>query len=103
VFEKSQTYVALSRCPDPNNMQVINFDRYLVMVDEACVLFYITLSYRDRQYAPTASDEQLSPHEHAATGVAGSTVEERWGSPTADTAMMLGQMSISDEQDDQPE
>ena len=44
VFEKGQLYVAISRCVSSNGLQVLNFDRRKVFVDEEVISFYRSLS-----------------------------------------------------------
>lgn len=43
IFEVGQAYVALSRCPDTSNLQVLNFDRNSVMASHSCVRFYLDI------------------------------------------------------------
>ncbi|GMG36537.1 unnamed protein product [Ambrosiozyma monospora] len=40
VFEKGQIYVALSRCVDSKNLEIVNFDERKVKVHEDVVKFY---------------------------------------------------------------
>lgn len=40
IFEVGQAYVALSRCPNPRNLQVVNFNPRYVVASRACVHFY---------------------------------------------------------------
>ena len=44
IFEKGQLYVAISRCVSSKGLQVINFDRRKVFVDEEVISFYNSIS-----------------------------------------------------------
>lgn len=44
VFEKGQLYVAISRCVSSKGLQVLNFDRRKVFVDEEVISFYKSIS-----------------------------------------------------------
>ncbi|GME98980.1 unnamed protein product [Ambrosiozyma monospora] len=44
VFERGQIYVALSRCVDSNNLEIVNFDERKVKVHEDVVKFYHQLT-----------------------------------------------------------
>ncbi len=102
IFETGQAYVALSRCPDPNNLQVINFDKNLVMASMTCVKFYQDLD------AQTQNPGELPGYslEGGATEVA-PTTETSWdnnrvqyadgaltGDPLPETQMMMGLLSL---------
>lgn len=77
VFECGQAYVALSRCTDPNCLQVVGFSKDIVKVDLECLNYYEPVP------------------EYPATDVARST-QERWDNNQADTLMMLGHLSIQE-------
>lgn len=44
VFEKGQLYVAISRCVSSHGLQVLNFDRRKVFVDQEVIEFYESIS-----------------------------------------------------------
>lgn len=44
IFEKGQLYVAISRCTSSKTLQVLNFDRRKVFVDEEVISFYNSIS-----------------------------------------------------------
>lgn len=44
IFEKGQLYVAISRCTSSKGLQVLNFDRRKVFVDEEVISFYKSIS-----------------------------------------------------------
>lgn len=44
IFEKGQLYVAISRCTSSKGLQVLNFDRRKVFVDEEVISFYNSIS-----------------------------------------------------------
>jgi ATP-dependent DNA helicase PIF1 len=44
IFEKGQLYVAISRCVSSKGLQVLNFDRRKVFVDEEVISFYNSIS-----------------------------------------------------------
>jgi len=78
IFEVGQTYVALSRCPNPENLQVANFDRRHVKASLSCVKFYQELA-RSIRYPPPnlppayIESQQLPDVEAQAAGAAATT------------------------------
>lgn len=73
VFEVSQAYVALSRCPDENNLRVLNFDKRYVKVSPECIKFYEDNLKRSSQ---TMEPSECREIVHA-TKVAGNT-QKQW-------------------------
>jgi ATP-dependent DNA helicase PIF1 len=102
IFEVGQAYVAMSRCKDPSNLRVVNFNRTLVMVAQSCVKFYQELSEGPRE--PSVVDDDLPKHsEEGATSVADVT-QRQWDNTIVqhplmhesglDTQIMLGNLSL---------
>lgn len=50
IFEYGQAYVALSRCPDPDNLTVHNFDKSSVKASYKCVKFYQDVQDEGKPY-----------------------------------------------------
>jgi hypothetical protein len=100
VFEKGQAYVALSRCTDPSGLQVSNFNRNYVMVDDPCVNFYCrnraleNISDVSPRRVARRVSRPVRKSGHA-TQVAKDN-EPKWGTNNPDTLMMLGQLSIQE-------
>lgn len=108
IFERGQAYVALSRCTDPSGLQVSHFHRNYVMVDTPCVNFYCYIRAIENRLSTSIDQNREQPPEYTegndppeyvpenqATRVAEDN-EPRWGNNSADTLMMLGQLSIQE-------
>ena len=103
IFEVGQAYVALSRCPSPDNLQVTNFNKNCIMASLSAVHFYQLLDEEE-----STSEELPSYSEVSATSVAHAT-DERWDRPLVqcqsplteelpqDTHVMLGNLSLRDQ------
>jgi ATP-dependent DNA helicase PIF1 len=100
VFEYGQAYVALSRCPSPQDLHVSNFSPDLVKVDAPCVTFHSELESSEREIVelPPSYTESNELQGNPATNVAEPT-QLQWDNNTADTDMMLGQLSIQSDQE----
>lgn len=89
IFQQNQAYVALSRCTDPNNLQVVNFNRDYISADERSKNFYHIL-------------EEESDQENDATIVAPDTKDTEsdqgsgWATNQADTMFMMGELTLRD-------
>lgn len=116
IFETSQAYVGIARCPDPNSLQIMNFNKNVVMASQSCVEFYRNLrSGRSEDELPEYSTNQEGeePPEYLddAAQAAGHS-QESWdnnranqdnrsdqdtiGSLTLDTQIMLGHLSLQE-------
>lgn len=69
IFEKGQAYVALSRCINPDNMQVLNFKKENIMADKECVIFhYIVRQQMDKlRHSKSLPSYNLSEHSQGVT------------------------------------
>lgn len=89
IFETGQAYVALSRCPDSDNLQVINFKRHLIMAAPGSVDFHESVS--SGRYKSNATQvAKDTPSSWDSTTVSTSPIE----SLTMDTQFMLGRLSL---------
>lgn len=88
VFEYAQAYVALSRCINPSSLQIVNFSQDLVKADPDCVAYYNDLHDNVLQSDATnvANTTEIVDNESFA----------QWDKPTADTQIMLGNLSIQE-------
>lgn len=116
IFEVGQAYVALSRCPNPDNLQVLNFDKNYVMASRTCVEFYQEIAREQRDFVSESNEdlpgyrsvsEHSSSYEDAiATSVADQTQSE-WDTtrvqhrrevlteePNRDVQLMMGTLSL---------
>ncbi len=112
IFEVGQAYVALSRCPNPDNLQVLNFSRNCVMASRTCVEFYQEIARQARESTPDddppeyLSGELPSYDDHVATSVADQT-QSQWDTtrapdqrgiltrePGRDIRTMMGMLSL---------
>lgn len=114
LFDNGQGYVALSRCPDPQNMQVLNFKKHLLTAAPTCVAFYQRISHdlEPNMDTPVYPDPLPPSYEDdIATNVAVPTIPQ-WGSnratsdslgtnllgpidaPSQETEFMLGRLSL---------
>jgi ATP-dependent DNA helicase PIF1 len=111
IFENGQAYVALSRCSDPANLTVVNFNKNLVTAAPSCVRFYQELNSEASSselpdYSIAAEGEDPPEYtEDSATDVADAT-QETWDNTevqpppiqghTLDTEIMLGNLSLQE-------
>lgn len=117
IFETSQAYVGIARCPDPNNLQITNFNKNVVMASESCVEFYRRLNNdipenELPEYSRNREDEEPPEYPDDDAAQAASLSQESWdnnrvsqdntsdqrtiGSPTLDTQIMLGHLSLQE-------
>jgi len=97
IFEKGQAYVALSRCINPDNMQVLNFKKENIMADKECVIFhYIVRQQMDRLRHPSNPPSHNPPEyneEASATEVADVT-NESWETNTVSLEEAMQNLSV---------
>ena len=87
IFQQNQAYVALSRCTDPNNLQVINFNKDYIRADERSKRFYHTLG-EDADQRDNATD--------VASNTRDTDKESEWATNQADTMLMMGELALGD-------
>jgi ATP-dependent DNA helicase PIF1 len=110
IFENGQAYVALSRCVDPENIQVRNFVKECVLSDRPSVEFHCLLKARGNKIKSIVQQRQSGVSQSgsrprvrvyrrkiAATPVASDTTQ-LWDHHKADTLTMLGQLSLQETQ-----
>lgn len=111
IFETGQAYVAISRCPNPDALQIQNFNKHLIMAASSCVEFYRKLQLEDStdvlpDYTLNRDSEYPPEYSEQSAANAAESTQEQWANstapptlrrdPTVDTQIMLGHLSLQE-------